>query len=56
MEDVKKYGAAGTLSYVITVHGFGIFQDGLGGGFKYFLCSPLLGEDEPILTNIFQMG
>ena len=29
MEDVKKYGAAGTLSYVITVHGFGIFQDGL---------------------------
>ena len=28
----------------------------LGGGFKYFLCSPLFGEDEPILTNIFQMG
>ena len=28
----------------------------VGGGFKYFLCSSLLGEDEPILTNIFQMG
>ena len=25
----------------------------LGGGFKYFLFSPLFGEDEPILTNIF---
>ena len=25
----------------------------LGGGFKYFLFSSLLGEDEPILTNIF---
>ena len=25
----------------------------LGGGFKYFLCSPLFGEDEPILTSIF---
>ena len=23
---------------------------------KYFLCSTLLGEDEPILTNMFQMG
>lgn len=28
MDDVKKYGAAGTLSYVITVHK-GIFQDGV---------------------------
>ena len=28
----------------------------LSGGFKYFLFSPLFGEDEPILTNIFQMG
>ena len=29
----------------------------LSGGFKYFLCSPLFGEDEPILTIIFfQMG
>ena len=28
----------------------------LGGGFKYFLFSPILGEDEPILTNIFQLG
>ena len=27
----------------------------LDGGFKYLLCSPLPGED-PILTNIFQMG
>ncbi len=27
-----------------------------GGGFKDFLCSPLFGEDEPILTNIFQRG
>ena len=25
----------------------------LGGGFKYFLFSPLFGEDEPILTIIF---
>ena len=28
----------------------------LCGGFKYFSFSPLFGEDEPILTNIFQMG
>ena len=28
----------------------------LGGGFKYFSFSPLFGEDEPILTNIFQRG
>ena len=28
----------------------------LGGGFKYFVFSPLFGEDEHILTNIFQMG
>ena len=28
----------------------------LGGGFKHFLFSPLFGEDEPILTNIFQLG
>ena len=27
--------------------------DYLGGGFKYFSCSPLFGEDEPILTSIF---
>ena len=26
------------------------------GGFKYFLCSSVLGEDFSILTNIFQMG
>ena len=27
-----------------------------GGGFTYFVeFSPLLGEDEPILTNIFQL-
>ena len=25
----------------------------LGGRFKYVLCSPLYGEDEPILTSIF---
>ena len=25
----------------------------LGGGFKYFVFSPLFGEDEPILTSIF---
>ena len=25
----------------------------LGGGFKYFLFSPLLREDEAILTSIF---
>ena len=28
----------------------------LGGGFRYFLCSPLFGEDEPILTSIFFKG
>ena len=28
----------------------------LGGGFKYVLFSSLLGEDEPILTHIFQLG
>jgi len=28
----------------------------LVGGFKYFLCSSLLGEDEPNLTNVFQRG
>ena len=29
----------------------------LGGGFNFFfLCSPLFGEDELILTHIFQMG
>ena len=28
----------------------------LAGGFKYVLFSPLLEEDDPILTNMFQMG
>ena len=28
----------------------------LGGRFKYFLCSSVLGEDEPILTSIFFKG
>ena len=28
----------------------------VGGGFKYFLFSPLFGEMIHILTNIFQMG
>ena len=28
----------------------------LGGGFQHFLFSPLPGEDEPILTNIFPTG
>ena len=28
----------------------------LGGGFKYLLFSSLLGQDEPILTHIFQLG
>ena len=28
----------------------------LDGGFKYVLFSSLFGEDEPMLTNIFQMG
>ena len=28
----------------------------LGGGFKNWIFSPLLGEDEPILTNMFQRG
>ena len=25
----------------------------IGGGFRYFFCSPLFGEDEPNLTIIF---
>ena len=33
-----------------------LFEQELGGGFKYVLFSPLFGEEEPILTNIFQMG
>ena len=32
------------------------FNQLLGGGFKHFLFSPLFGEDEPILSNIFRMG
>ena len=30
----------------------------LGGGFKhlFFIFTPLFGEDEPILTYIFQVG
>ena len=28
----------------------------LGGGFKYFLCSPLFGEDSHFDEHIFQMG
>ena len=28
----------------------------LGGGFTYVLFSSLFGEDEPVLTNIFQRG
>ena len=28
----------------------------LAGSFQYFLFSSLPGEDEPILTHIFQMG
>ncbi len=28
----------------------------LGGGFKYVLFSPLLGEDSHFDINIFQMG
>ena len=34
----------------------GFFVKKLVGGFKYFLCSPLFGEDEPILTSIFFKG
>ena len=33
-----------------------VFHTLLGGGFKYVSFSPLPGEDEPILTHIFQMG
>ena len=40
--------------------GENIIPYNLGGGFKYFLFSPLPGEDEPILTiiffNFFQFG
>ena len=37
----------------------GDLESGLGGGFEFqifFIFTPKLGEDEPILTNIFQMG
>ena len=30
-------------------------DDWIDGGFKYFLCSPLFGEDFHLL-DIFQMG
>ena len=30
--------------------------DELGGGFKYFLFSPLFGEDSHFDEHIFQMG
>ena len=34
-----------------------LMYDDLGGGFKYlFLFIPNFGEDEPILTHIFQGG
>jgi len=33
-----------------------IHQDFLGGGFKYFLFSPLLGEDSQFDEHIFQKG
>ena len=51
--------------WVISVYSSGVreseFMAGhgirkLGGGFKHFLFSPVPGEDEPNLTNIFQMG
>ena len=28
----------------------------LGGGFEYFVCSSLLGEDSHVDEHIFQMG
>ena len=31
-------------------------EDKLGGGFKYFLCSPLFGEAFQFDDHIFQMG
>ena len=31
-------------------------NDELGGGFKYFLFSPLFGEDSRFDEHIFQMG
>ena len=31
-------------------------KDDLGGGFKYFLFSPLFGEDFQFDEHIFQMG
>ena len=40
----------------IGIYGYPHPQWWLGGGCKYFLFSPLVGEDEPILTNIFQLG
>ena len=34
-----------------------LFMAYLGGGFKYvFMCTPKIGEDEPILTHIFSNG
>ena len=35
---------------------FGVGIQLLVGAFKYFLFSSLLGEDEPILTNQFQLA
>ena len=39
------------------IFGKGLFGNGvqsLGGGFKHFLCSSLLGEDDPISLIFFK--
>ena len=42
----------GTMSRVTWVNGS--LRVHLGGGFKYFLCSPLLGEDSHFDSYFFQ--
>ena len=44
-------GVMGPLINGLSIHGLSI-----GGGFKYFLFSSLLGEDSHFDEHIFQMG
>ena len=47
----------GSLEFPWTSKSDGKISPRLGGGFKYVLFSPLLGEDEPFFDeHIFQMG
>ena len=42
--------------YTNYMWGYNSYQIYQGGGFKYVLCSPLLGEMIQVDEHIFQMG